>query len=270
MVDQRNRIVKIKEYLCSLGITVNIGKNKARGNRGVFLGRGKQEYRIDIAKNLSEENLLSVLIHEFAHYIHYKNDAKMEKLDFICKNMNEEIQNELINITVDAIPKEAATDLFNHKENLSKEIRMLAELIKTSYPDFKLSFPCKEIEKKLKFPVKYFLKYDKIRIFNKTYSIEHIEDDFKYLSSIQLAYISLKSKQRVLSRIKSKIAKLNKYYIRPAELFARFAEVYFLNPAKSQKLAPLITAKMTNAIMENKIPEFAKLVQILSNVEVYK
>ena len=38
MVSERNRIIRLKEYFESLGIEVNIGKNKARGNKGFFRG----------------------------------------------------------------------------------------------------------------------------------------------------------------------------------------------------------------------------------------
>ena len=113
------------------------------------------------------------------------------------------------------------------------------------------------------------LKYDKIQILNKVYSITNIDNDFPSLSSVQIAYLSLKSKQRAQKRVNSRICKLNKYYNRPAELLARFAEVYFLEPDKSYSLAPKFSNIMDNIIKQNKIPEFSTLKELLSNVEVF-
>ena len=267
MAGQRNRIIEITDYLTSLGIKVNIGKNKARGNRGVFLGK-TTDFRIDVAKNLPEDKVLPVLIHEFAHYVHFCNDSKMESLDFICKNMSEEIEEELINVTVDTIPKTLASNLYEHKKILSNEIKSLSYILKSTYRDFKLSSPYKRIERSLKFPVKHLLRHDKIQFLKRIYSIETLEHDFPYLTPEQIAYIKLKSKQRTQKRINTRITKLNKYYRRPAELFARFAEVYFLEPEKSKEIAPIFSGIMTSKLKENSIPEFVQLNKILSNVEV--
>ena len=77
MACERNRIIVLKEYLSSLDINVNIGKNKARGHKGVFM-RSFNNYRIDISDNVPEENVISVVLHEFAHYIHYSGDKKRQ------------------------------------------------------------------------------------------------------------------------------------------------------------------------------------------------
>ena len=39
MADKRDRILELTKYIESLGVQVNLGKNKARGNKGIFLGR---------------------------------------------------------------------------------------------------------------------------------------------------------------------------------------------------------------------------------------
>ena len=267
MVSQRNRITEIETYLKQLGITVNIGKTKARGNRGFFQGNRKKQFRIDVAKDLSEDSVFSVLTHEFAHYIHYCHDSRLESLEFILGPLNEEIYEELLSVTVDNIPKAAASSLYEQKDKLAKEIKALSKLIKTSYPDFKLSTPYKKLEKSLKYPVKYLLKYDKISFFNRIYSIEHIENDFSYLTPTQIAYIMLKSKQRKIGRINSRISKLNKYYNRPSELFARFMELYILDHNKALKLAPSTSTLVQKTIRENKIPELTQYIKILSNVD---
>ena len=58
-----NELIK---YFRSLGIIVHTG-TKARGHQGFFL-----KNRIDISKNIPENRVIPTLLHEFAHYIHYK------------------------------------------------------------------------------------------------------------------------------------------------------------------------------------------------------
>lgn len=236
MVSERNRIIRLKEYFESLGIEVNIGKNKARGNKGFFRGTKNGGYRIDIANNLDEESVLSVLAHEFAHYIHFCQDNKLENLDFAFGNVTDCMQEELINLTVKKIPKKEAATLFDMKENVNKEIKALADKIKQTEADFKISKPNKKLERFLSSPLKYFLKYDRVKIFNKIYSVTDLSD--YDLSDEQKYYLELKSKQRALKRINSRISKLNKYYNAPTELFARFFETYALSKNEAYELAP--------------------------------
>lgn len=263
MACERNRIVVLTQYLQSLGIDVNIGKNKARGNKGVFIG-AKNKYRIDISKNLEEDKILSVIVHEFSHYVHFCYDKTLNSLEFIFDDYDEEIEEELINITVLSVPKDVASKLFDTKETLKKEIKELSALIKSNYSDFKLSTPLLPLERSLKIPVKYLLKYDRIRVFNKIYSIEKLKEDFEYLSEIQIAYIMIKSKQRMLKRINSRISKLNKYYNNPTELFARFAEYYFLKQEEALKIAPKATQLMNMVIDYDKIPELTHFSKLLN------
>lgn len=122
MACQRNRIVEFIEYLSSLGVEVNWGKNKARGNKGFFKVRDGR-FRIDISKNLSDEAALSVLVHEAAHYIHYQYDKKLKSLSFILSNHNMDIEEELISLTVDSIPKESVKPLFEARDNLKNDLK---------------------------------------------------------------------------------------------------------------------------------------------------
>lgn len=124
MDDKRNRITNVVNYLESLGIQVNVGKNKARGNQGFFKTIG-ESFRIDVAKKLSEEETLRVLIHEFAHYVHYKYDKKLKSLDFIIETDSEELIEELIEITVSTISKNSVAPLFEAKEKLKTDIKNL-------------------------------------------------------------------------------------------------------------------------------------------------
>jgi len=259
MACKRNRIIELKNFLNSLGIDTNISKTNARGHNGVFIHK-TDGFRIDISKKLDEEKVIPVILHEFAHYIHYLYDEKLKSLDFIFGDFTEEIREELINTTVHSVPKDFAKSLYDKKEEINSDIKSLAKNIKNTYKDFKLSKNCIEIEKNFSNPLKYLLKYDRIKYFNKIYSVSNINSDFN-LTETQLDYIKLKSKQRFLKRINAKINRLNKYYNNPFELFARFIELYYTDFEKAKKLAPLCCAKMQNT----KINEFDKLNQIFKD-----
>lgn len=121
MACQRDGIIKIVEYLESLGIIVNLGKNKARGNKGFFKVKGSQ-YRIDIANNVDEEDVLPLLVHEFAHYLHYSYDRSLKSLGFIFDNNEDDLQEEMIALTVQRISKKSIEPLFKAKSELEQEI----------------------------------------------------------------------------------------------------------------------------------------------------
>ncbi len=263
MACKRNRSVALKEYLKTLGVDVNIGKTKARGNKGIFIC-GQEKYRIDISKDLPDEKILPVICHEFAHFVHYTYDSSLKTLDFVFEDMTDENWEELVNITVKDIPKDFAANLYSKKDELNQEIKSIASEIKKSIPDFKISSPYKLIEKRIKAPVKYLLSYDRVRVLNQVYSIENLTVDFPELSKEEYLYIILKSKQRAVSRINSRIAKLNRYYNKPTELFARFCELYFTDKIKSQKIAPELTQRFNQIISSNNIPEFTGFSQVIS------
>lgn len=241
---ERNRIIKIVEYLKSLGIEVNIGKNKARGNRGLFKV-SNNKFKIDIAKNQDDNIVLRTLVHEFAHFVHYHYDKTLQSLDFIFGNESNNLIEELIQLTVDSIPKSSVQSIFDAKKHLQDEIKIIATSIAKLYPDFKLSKPCKEIEQTIKKTnLRYLLKYDRVKVqegfSTKIYTIDSIQTT----EDIQL-YLKLKSLQRALRRVNSKITRLNKYYNSPTELFARSLEAYIFNNANFTKKRPLL-AKFFN------------------------
>ena len=124
MVSERDRILKLSEYLESLGLVVNLGKNKARGNKGFFAVKS-EKFRIDLSKDLSDAEALRVLVHEFSHYIHYKNDKTLKSLSFLNAEINDTLMEELIATTVESIPKETVKPLFELQETLKKEIGVL-------------------------------------------------------------------------------------------------------------------------------------------------
>ena len=99
MVSTRNRILNLVDYIESTGVVVNIGKNKARGNKGFFKAVG-DKYRIDISSKLDDETVLRILIHEFAHFIHYQNDKTLKKLDFIFDDVSDDLLDEMITLCI--------------------------------------------------------------------------------------------------------------------------------------------------------------------------
>lgn len=236
MVDKRNRILNLVKYIESQGIEVNIGKNKARGNKGYFKTDGKF-FRIDIAKNQSDEAILKTLAHEFAHYVHYRYDKTLNSLDFVFNDLDM-IEEELLSITVELIPKTSVEPFFKAKDKLKSEIKILSDKLK--------KYDFEDLERKIKkTQLKYLLKHDKVKvlegIFYKLYSI----DELKQESDFEL-YVILKSRQRALKRINSKISRLNKYYNSPTELFARSFELYVTEPNKLLKIAPNVFKEYEN------------------------
>lgn len=259
MDDKRNIIIALKNYIESLGVVVNIGKTKARGNKGFFLNRGVDSFRIDISKNIDDNATLSTLLHEFAHYIHYKYDSSLKSLDFVFDDFSDDIREELVNITVQNVPKDFAKSLLDLKSETAKEIDILAGKISQQYPDFKKSGNFKPFEKGIKLPAKYLLKYDCIKYFGKIYTVQNVEHDFEYLSNEQIYYIKMKSLQRKQARINTKIRKLNNYYNQPSELWARFFELFFVDNKCSNELAPKATQVLKNLVNNCKYSEISEL-----------
>ena len=244
MACERNRILELKEYLLSLGICVNIGKNKARGHKGLFMHKFDAS-RIDIAAGIDNENILSVILHEFAHYIHFQNDKNLMSLDFIFDDFNDEIKEELVKITVNDVPKEFAVSLYSKKESLNMELKDLVSKIKRFYPDFKLSEKNTCIENNIKYPFKYLLKYDRINFSGKLYSVMQSED--YGIDEPGVLYILIKSKQRAIRRINARISKLNRYYNCPSELFARFLDAYYTKTDYTKHIAPNACLCLSNS-----------------------
>ncbi len=266
MASKRNGILKLTDYFESLGIIVNIGKNKARGNKGLFITKGGKNFRIDVSRKINESEILSIMLHEFAHYIHYMYDSSLCSLDFVFGDITDDELEELLKITVEKVPKDAANILYNKKNEFNQKIKFFSEYIKRYYPDFKLSKSYRAIEKSIKYPARYLLKHDRVSFLNKVYSVERLENDFDNLSECQCAYIRIKSLQRCIARINARINKLNKYYNKPAELWARFCELYFTDFAKAEQLAPLLTVKFRNILKSKKIKELSDVNEILQMI----
>ena len=161
MASERNRVLDLINYLEKNGVVVNFGKNKARGNKGFF--RVKNDvYRIDVSKEIPEMEQYRVLLHEFAHYIHYSEDKTLKNLSFIFEEMNDEIIDELINLTVDLIPKESVKPLYDLKDKLTKELNDIVNALKIKCADVNVDFE-RRIKAKGLAPL---LKYDRVKVFN--------------------------------------------------------------------------------------------------------
>ena len=267
MASTGNRILELVSLISSYGVEVNIGKNKAQGNKGFFKAKG-DKYRIDINKNVSDEEVLRVLVHEFAHFLHYTYCKKMNNLEFILKDKEAEFLEELIELTVSLVPSEMPKKLFAQKDEIKNLIKPLVANIKSIYPDFFVSKPYKKIENSIKNRyAKMLLKYDAVKVVDffeqKVYHIQELDKCFPELTQIQKTYILLKSKQRMLSRVNSRISKINRYYNSCTELFARSIELYMFNREQFEKMAPNLIDMYDNYFKTSDGAVFLEILKIV-------
>lgn len=240
-----NELIK---YFRSLGITVHTG-TKARGHQGFFL-----KNRIDISKNIPENRVIPTLLHEFAHYIHYKLELDMNKtggsLETLFKSSNPIYKEELIKITNFVDNNSLCIRLYEHKDRVKEKIKEYEKIVKLYYPKFQRSKKFSEFEKYIKKSnARYLLKYDRVRLVEngffkrttKLYSVANIEKDFTDMPKAFVAYIRLHSYQKKQSRISARINKYKKYYEKPCELFARLIEGIYLDREWVEAIAPNVT-----------------------------
>jgi len=245
-------------FLRNLGLTVNTN-TKARGHQGFFFNN-----RIDISHNLSDKRKIEVLIHEFTHFVHYQIESDILKTQGSLKALFpsadiKTIEDELYKVTRFVDTNKSYSLLEEQKSKISQEIKNLDKKIKENYPDFKRSYdyPCftKLINKT---DAKYLLKYDRVQIktmffgANKLYTINNIDEDFPNLNEDVKNYIRIKALQRKLKRVSSRLNKLEKYYRRPTELFARFIEGLFIDTNKVAELAPYTYLVFCKELTNNK------------------
>lgn len=261
---------KIKElitYIKEQGITVNTN-TKARGHQGFFVNG-----RIDISKNIPDEKIIPTLLHEFSHYIHSKLEPSITKtggsLSVLFNQQDtDKIYDELINVTHFVDENSLHKRLSYHQEQVKKKIKEFDKEIKKEYPSFQRSKKFKELEKIIKkTDAKYLLKYDRVKIKGwffksaKILSIDTVETDFPELKSSVVAFIKLKSYQRKQSRISHRINKINKYYQRPTELFARFVEGLHIDNEKIKDLAPISYSRFYELLKEGYYKELRNLLE---------
>lgn len=233
------------KYFKSIGLDVHTS-TKARGNQGFYM-----KNRIDISKNIPQNRIIPTLIHEFAHYIHSKIEPFMERTGGTLQAVFDDNDpkfylNELLEVTKFVDKNSKCEKLLSHKNIVKDKISEYERIIKEKYPNFQRSKKFVEFNKYIKGSnAKYLLKYDRVKLVNKGftvktkfYSIDNIENDFVDMPKEFCAYIRLKSCQKKQSRISAKINKLNKYYSKPSELFARFVEGLYINKEQVCLLAP--------------------------------
>lgn len=259
MAQTRNCINKKKfiRYLKSLGIDVH-SDTKARGHHGFCTGR-----RIDVAKNLDNAAAGSVLLHEFAHYIHFKLEPSLFRsggsLNVLFKTEDtEKIENELFKLSLKVFDSRLLNKIEEMKKSVNEKIKEQKNIIKKSYPDFKISEKFREFNRYIKHSeAKYLLKYDRV-LFKKYWfskkkliCVDSLDKDFPDMPEAFSAYIVLKSLERKRNRLNSRIYKIKKYLRKPTELFARFVQSYYLNYQETQTIAPCSTAYFEDLKSQN-------------------
>ncbi len=238
----RNRtFAKIVDYCKECGIDIKTN-TKARGHQGVFLHNSDLK-RIDISKTLNSEKFLQVTAHEFAHFFHHTLDKEFGCLEAIFGVKSEILFDELIAVTNYVAGNTYVDNINEELQKIKHQIKEQENIIKQKYPAFKRSEKFDKIEKEIKkSEAKYLLKYDKVKVVSQfkyiIYSLETLKNDFPTIMPECAAYLNLRSLQRRQNRYSRKLNHLRKYYLKPAELFARFVEGLVVNPIKVKELAP--------------------------------
>ena len=70
------------------------------------------------------------------------------------------------------------------------------------------------------------------------------------------------SMQRKQAKISRRINKLNKYYEKPTELFARYVQGYFSNPETISTVAPVTTKRFKELLASGYYKELKDLFEI--------
>lgn len=272
MEDIAKQLVK---YFKSLGLEVHTS-TKARGNQGFF-----RKKRIDISKNIPQERIVPTLLHEFTHYIHSEIEPFMECTGGTLEKIFDDnavqfYQNELIEVTKFVDKNSKCEKLLQHKNIVKEQMQNYENIIKLKYPKFMRSKNFTEFNRYIKnSKARYLLKYDRVRLvtndlFSKKieiYSVDNIENDFMDMPKEFAAYIRLKSCQKKQSRISAKINRMNKYYTKPTELFARFVEGLYINSDYIKNIAPNCCKRFYELLNAGYYRELSQLQLLISKSE---
>lgn len=278
MENLKKQLIK---YCKSLGIEVYTN-TKARGHQGFFL-----KNRIDISKKTKEERIIPTLLHEFAHFIHNKLEPDMNRtggtlevlfnIEVLMHDVASEniLLQELLKVTNFVDENSLCHKLKLHKEQVKKKINAQELQIKKDYPNFMRSKKFREFDKFIKkSKAKYLLKYDRVKFITpflkreEFYSIENLEKDFPEMSEAFCAYIRLRSAQRKQARISARINRLEKYYSKPAELFARFIEGIYIDEARVCAIAPHTIEKFYELLEAGYYFELKNVFQLISGLNI--
>jgi len=82
------------------------------------------------------------------------------------------------------------------------------------------------------------------------------------------ACIRLKSAQKKQARISARMNRLNKYYAKPTELFARFVEGLYIDEARTQACAPHATQRFLELLESGYYLELKHVFEILQNKNI--
>lgn len=180
------------------------------------------------------------------------------------------IEGELLQVTKFVDVNSHMVKLNDHKAQIKKKIKNQEEIIKKYYPNFMRSKKFKEFDKYIrKSKAKYLLKYDRVKFITpflrriEFYAIDNIERDFPDMPTAFVAYIRLKSAQKKQARISARINRLNKYYAKPTELFARFVEGLYMDEARTRACAPHATQRFFELLEQNYYFELRNVFEIL-------
>lgn len=205
-----------------------------------------------------------------------KQQIANSDLDTICylpfAIFSSVILQELLEVTLFVDQNSHLTKLKDHKEQMKKKIKTQEEIIKKYYPNFMRSKKFREFDKYIKkTKAKYLLKYDRVKFITpflrkeEFYSISTIEQDFPDMPTAFCAYIRLKSAQKKQSRISARINRLNKYYAKPTELFARLVEGLYIDEARVRALAPHSMQRFSDLLAEGYYFELQDVFEMLNN-----
>ncbi|MFA7659484.1 MAG: hypothetical protein WCY19_08635 [Candidatus Gastranaerophilaceae bacterium] len=185
------------------------------------------------------------------------------------------LQKELLSVTHYVDENSLCHKFHEHKLQVKKNIKSLENLIKQDYPNFMRSKKFKDFDKYIKkSKAKYLLKYDRVKFVSpflrtvEIFSIDNLERDFPDMPAAFCAYIRLRSAQKKQGRISARINKLNKYYSKPTELFARFIEGLYLDPEKTRQLAPLATQTFFELLESGYYRELKNAFQLISGLKI--
>lgn len=247
MAEERNRIRKLNfiKYLKSKGIEVH-SNTKARGNAGFCL-----KNRIDISKNLNDEDAFRVLLHEFAHFVHYKLEPTLLKNGgslgvLFDTDDTERIEDELFELSLKIFDSRILSKIEGMKKEVKDKIAEKKKIIKSFYPNFQISKKFREFDRYIRHSdAKYLLKYDRVLIKKfwfakkKLIEINSLKKDFPDMPDSFSAYLMLKSLERKRNRLNARSSKIRRYLKKPTELFARFLQSYYSDYKQTKLYAPV-------------------------------
>lgn len=197
------------------------------------------------------------------------------KTDLSPKGRGEKIistfEKELLAVTNFVDENSLCAKLKGHKAQVKEKSKFYENIIKEYYPNFKRSEKFRDFDKYIKkSKAKYLLRFDRVKFISpflrreEIFTIDNLEQDFPDMNRAFCAYIRLKSSQRKQARISRRINHLDKYYSKPAELFARLVEGLYIDESKTRELAPHATQRFFELLDSGYYYELKEVFHLLS------